>query len=150
MVWVHGGCKKKMPSRVCPVARLFFVFRGVVGCAEKNYYLIICVWGYMCSRLCSQLQRERFESVCRYGIERNMMTSQALTCRDYESGVLSQCRLLVKCNPLTCTFFLVQYAAALHKRETSIVASLIVVSLTTPRKTKQPNFTRLLCSFCLC
>ena len=36
------------------------------------------------------------------------MTSQALTCRDYESGVLSQCRLLVKHNPLTCTVFLVQ------------------------------------------
>ena len=41
--------------------------------------------------------------------ERNMMmTSQGLTCRDYESGVLSQCRLLVKHNPLTCTVFLVQ------------------------------------------
>ena len=37
-----------------------------------------------------------------------MMTSQGLTCRDYESGVLSQCRLLVKHNPLTCTVFLVQ------------------------------------------
>ena len=48
--------------------------------------------------------------------ERNMMTSQALTCRDYESGVLSQCRLLVKCNPLTCTCFLVQRVKQCHTR----------------------------------
>ena len=44
------------------------------------------------------------------------MTSQALTCRDYESGVLSQCRLLVKFNPLTCTVFLVQRVKQCHTR----------------------------------
>ena len=58
-----------------------------------------------------------------------MMTSQALTCRDYESGVLSQCRLLVKHNPLTCTFSRSVLQLRLNKRDRGEVEKFVAADV---------------------
>ena len=74
------------------------------GRVQRHIYSMVLV-------VCFTIPYLPYHMVDHYGghFERNMMTSQVLTCRDYESGVLSQCRLLRKHNPLTCTVYLVQF-----------------------------------------